>query len=131
MTPFFLDIMAVPEEIYAQTAIYTRVYFGGIWAMVLYNMASGILRALGDSMRPLYVLILCSALNIAGDLLLVGVFRMGVGGAAAATVFAQIVSAVYTMWLLAGIEREGGQKKIWHMHFCKEHMMCCRVRREK
>ncbi len=123
LTPFLLDIMAVPEEIYAQTAIYTRVYFGGIWAMVLYNMASGILRALGDSMRPLYVLILCSALNIAGDLLLVGVFRMGVGGAAAATVFAQIVSAVYTMWLLAGIEREGGQKKIWHMHFCKEHMM--------
>lgn len=122
LTPFLLDIMAVPEEIYAQTAIYTRVYFGGIWAMVLYNMASGILRALGDSKRPLYVLILCSALNIAGDLLLVGVFRMGVGGAAAATVFAQIVSVVYTMWLLAGIEREGGQKKIWHMHFCKEHM---------
>lgn len=123
MTPFFLDIMAVPGDIYAQTAAYTRVYFSGIWAMVLYNMASGILRALGDSRRPLYVLILCSALNIAGDLLLVGVFRLGVSGAAAATVLSQIVSVIYTMWLLAGIEREGGQKKIWHIHFCKEHML--------
>lgn len=122
LTPWFLDIMAVPEDIYAQTAAYTRVYFGGIWAMVLFNMASGILRALGDSKRPLYVLILCSALNIAGDLLLVGGFRLGVSGAAAATVLAQILSVVYTMWLLAGIEREAGQNKIWHMHFCKEHM---------
>lgn len=123
MTPFFLDIMAVPEDIYAETAAYTRVYFGGIWAMILFNMASGILRALGDSKRPLYVLLLCSALNIAGDLLLVGGFRLGVRGAAAATVLAQILSAVYTMWLLAEIEREEGQKKIWHMHFCKEHML--------
>lgn len=122
MTPFFLDIMAVPRDIYEQTAAYTQVYFSGIWAMILYNMTSGILRALGDSKRPLYVLVLCSAINIAGDLLLVGVFRLGVRGAAAATVFSQIVSAAYTMRLLAGIEREGGQKKIWHIHFCKEHM---------
>ena len=91
LTPWLLDIMAVPKDIYAQTAVYTRIYFGGIWAMVLYNMASGILRALGDSRRPLYVLILCSFLNIAGDLLLVCVFRFGVAGAAAATVFEQIV----------------------------------------
>lgn len=123
MIPFFLDIMAVPKDIYGQTAAYTRVYFSGIWAMILYNMTSGILRALGDSKRPLYVLVLCSGLNIAGDLLLVGVFRLGVRGAAAATVFSQIVSAAYTMWLLAGIEREEGQKKIWHVHFCKEHML--------
>ncbi len=123
LTPFFLDVMAVPAEICEQTAAYTRIYFGGIWAMILYNMASGILRALGDSRRPLYVLALCSALNIAGDLLLVGLFRLGVRGAAAATVFSQIVSAAYTLWLLAGIEREGGQKRIWHMHFCGEHML--------
>lgn len=122
MTPFLLDVMAVPEDIYVQTAAYTQVYFCGIWAMILYNMTSGILRALGDSRRPLYVLALCSALNIAGDLLLVGVFRLGVRGAAAATVFAQIVSAAYTMRLLAGIAHEEGRKKIWHVHFCKEHM---------
>ena len=123
LTPWLLDIMAVPEDIYAQTAVYTRIYFGGIWAMVLYNMASGILRALGDSKRPLYVLILCSFFNIAGDLLLVCVFRFDVAGAAAATVFAQIVSAAYTLWLLAAVEREGGQKRIWHLHFCRKHMI--------
>lgn len=123
LTPFFLNVMSVPEDIYGQTAAYTRIYFGGIWAMILYNMSTGILRALGDSKRPLYVLVLCSVLNIAGDLLLVGVFRLGVVGAAAATVFSQIISAAYTLRLLADIERERGQKKIWHLHFCGEHML--------
>ena len=122
LTPFFLNLMAVPDEIYTQTAIYTIIYFGGIWAMVLYNMESGILRALGDSKRPLYVLIFCSLINIAGDLLLVCIFHMGVAGAATATVLAQILSAWYTLRLVAEAEREGGQKRIWHLHFCKEHM---------
>ena len=76
------------------------VYFSGLWAMVLDNMLAGILRALGDSRRPLYVLILCCVVNIVGDLLLVGVFHMGVGGAAAATVAAQIVSVVAVCFLL-------------------------------
>ena len=93
-TPQLLNIMAVPQEIYPQTLAYTRIYFGGIWAMVLYNMMAGILRAFGDSRRPLYVLILSSILNIVGDFLLVGAFRLGVQGAAIATVAAQIVSVL-------------------------------------
>lgn len=55
--------------------------------MVLYNMAAGILRAYGDSKRPLYVLICCAVINIVGDLVLVGVLHLGVAGAALATVF--------------------------------------------
>lgn len=122
LTPFFLNLMAVPDEIHAQTARYTVIYFSGIWAMILYNMAAGVLRALGDSKRPLYALVFCSLINIVGDLLLVCVFHLGVEGAAAATVLSQILSVLYTLNLVAATEREGGQKKIWHLHFCREHM---------
>ena len=93
MTPWLMNIMSIPEEIRVPTSLYCRIFFGGLWSMVMYNMTAGILRALGDTRRPLYVLILCCIVNIGGDLLLVGVFKMGVGGAAAATVGAQIISA--------------------------------------
>lgn len=100
LTPRLLDIMSIPEEIRGPTGVYCRIYFAGLWAMVLYNMTAGVLRALGDSRRPLYVLMLCCAVNVAGDLLLVGVFGMGVAGAAAATVAAQVVSAAAVLLLL-------------------------------
>ena len=99
-TPWLMRAMSIPEDIWEPTRVYCSVYFSGLWAMVLYNMLAGILRALGDSRRPLYVLILCCVVNILGDLLLVGVFHMGVGGAAAATVAAQIVSVVAVCFLL-------------------------------
>ncbi len=99
-TPLLMRVMSIPEEIWDMTQTYTRIYFGGLWAMVLYNMTAGILRAFGDSRSPLYVLILCSAVNIVGDLLLVGVFHLGVAGAAAATVAAQIISAAAVLFLL-------------------------------
>ena len=100
LTPWLLRVMSVPEEITLPTRTYTAIYFGGLWAMVIYNMTAGVLRAMGDSRRPLYVLILCCVVNIAGDLLLVGVFHLGVAGAAAATVAAQIVSAAAVLFLL-------------------------------
>ena len=99
-TPWLMRAMSIPEDIWEPTRVYCSVYFSGLWAMVLYNMLAGILRALGDSRRPLCVLILCCIVNILGDLLLVGVFHMGVGGAAAATVAAQIVSVVAVFILL-------------------------------
>ncbi len=121
-SPVMLEALSVPSEIYSQTLMYTRIYFGGIWAMVIYNMAAGILRAFGDSKRPLYVLVFCSISNIVGDLFFIGLLKMGVEGAALATMLAQVISAVYTMNLLANAEREIGQIRIWHLHFCKEHM---------
>ncbi|MBQ1466608.1 MAG: MATE family efflux transporter [Eubacteriaceae bacterium] len=107
LTPWLMRVMKVPEEILSRSSLYSRIFFGGMWAMVIYNMGAGILRATGDTRRPLYVLILCSALNIAGDLLLVGVLHMGVGGAAAATVAAQAISAA-TMLVLLDRMMEGG-----------------------
>ena len=83
-SPWLLDIMSVPEEVRAGSLIYCRIYFGGIWAMILYNMMAGVLRAFGDSKKPLYVLVVCSVVNIVADLILVGLLHTGVGGAAAA-----------------------------------------------
>ena len=117
-----LNIMAVPQEIYPQTLAYTRIYFGGIWAMVLYNMMAGILRAFGDSKRPLYVLILSSILNIVGDFLLVGIFHMGVQGAAIATVAAQVISVLFVSSMIQKMERISEGRSMLHVHFCAEHM---------
>ena len=100
LTPWLMGVMSIPEEILVPTTEYCRIFFGGLWSMVLYNMTAGVLRAMGDTRRPLYVLILCCVVNIAGDLLLVGVFHLGVAGAAWATVAAQIISAAAVLVLL-------------------------------
>lgn len=100
LTPWLMTVMSVPDDILVPTALYCRIFFGGMWSMVMYNMTAGVLRALGDTRRPLYVLILCSIVNIAGDLILVGLFHLGVGGAAAATVAAQIISAAAVLRFL-------------------------------
>ena len=123
LTPWMLHIMSVPEEVYGSALIYTCIYFGGIWSMVLYNMAAGILRAYGDSKRPLYVLICCAAINIVGDLVLVGVLHMGVAGAALATVASQIVSVVLTFAMLRKtLKISKDERPLWWPHFCAEHM---------
>ena len=123
LTPWMLHIMSVPEEVYGSALIYTCIYFGGIWSMVLYNMAAGILRAYGDSKRPLYVLICCAVINIVGDLVLVGVLHMGVAGAALATVASQIVSVVFTFAMLSKtLKISKDERPLWWPHFCAEHM---------
>ena len=123
LTPWMLQIMSVPDEVYGRAFVYTTIYFGGIWSMILYNMTAGILRAYGDSKRPLYVLVCCAVINILGDLLLVGVLDMGVAGAALATVFSQIVSVVVIFSMLKKVLHvEKGEKPLWRPHFCKEHM---------
>ncbi|MDD6189953.1 MAG: MATE family efflux transporter [Clostridiales bacterium] len=121
--PWLLCIMAVPDDIFPQTLAYCRIYFGGIWAMVMYNMTAGILRAFGDSRRPLYVLILSSLLNIIGDLLLVGVLKMGVQGAAIATVVAQAVSVVCTGRMLMRMEDLRESKASGRLRFSSGHMI--------
>lgn len=122
LAPAMLKLMSVPSDIYGNTLIYSRIYFGGLWSLILYNMAAGIIRAFGDSRKPLYVLIISSIINIVGDLILVGVFRMGVAGAAIATVFSQIISVIITFIMLERLEYAGEKERIWHVHFCAEHM---------
>lgn len=94
IAPWLLRIMNTPENLMEDSVLYMRIYFAGILFVFIYNVGSSILRAVGDSKRPLYYLIVCCILNIILDLVLVIVFHMGVGGAAIATVVSQAVSAV-------------------------------------
>ncbi len=94
LTPAMLRLMNTPEDILGDSVIYLRIYFAGIVFVLIYNMGSAILRATGDSKRPLYYLIVCCGINIVLDILFVLGFRMGVTGAAVATLIAQAVSAL-------------------------------------
>lgn len=122
LSPWLLDVMSVPEEVQGRSLIYCRIYFAGLWAMILYNMMAGILRAFGDSKRPLYVLIICAVANVVGDFLLVGVLHTGVGGAAAATVFSQAVSVAVLWVMLTKADFLEGTLVLSRMTICKEHM---------
>lgn len=94
VTPALLGLMNTPAEVMADSVIYLRIYFLGILGLLIYNMGSAIMRAIGDSRRPLIYLIICCIINIVLDIVLVVVFHMGVAGVAVATVIAQAVSAV-------------------------------------
>ena len=98
VTPLILRWMQTPESVMDSSVLYFRIYFSGVLTTVMYNIGSGIYRALGDSKRPLYFLIISTIVNIVLDLLFVAVFRMGIGGAATATVIAQGLSMVLVYW---------------------------------
>ena len=95
-----LRFMRTPEDVFAEAALYLRIYFGGISGLLIYNMGSGVLRAVGDSTRPLYFLILTSLLNIVLDLFFVVLLKTGIAGAAIATIIAQFLSAILILLLL-------------------------------
>ena len=98
--PALLRMMSTPEDVFADAALYLRIYIGGISGLLIYNMGSGILRAVGDSTRPLYFLVLTSVLNILLDLFFVLVLKTGIAGAAIATILSQFISAVLILTLL-------------------------------
>ena len=77
-----LRMMSTPEDVFEDATVYLRIYIGGISGLLIYNIGSGILRAVGDSKRPLYFLILTSLLNIVLDLLFVVVLKTGIAGTA-------------------------------------------------
>ena len=97
-----LKMMSTPEDVMRDATVYLRIYLAGISGLLIYNMGSGILRAVGDSTRPLYFLIFTSLLNIVLDLLFVLVLKAGIAGAAIATILSQFVSAGMILVLLTG-----------------------------
>lgn len=97
-----LHLMNTPADIFENAYSYIMIICGGIFAQVLYNLLASILRALGNSKTPLYFLILAALLNIGLDLLFIIVFRMGVAGAAWATVISQGVSGILCLIYIAG-----------------------------
>ncbi len=98
--PLMLVWMQTPPSVFDDAELYIRIYFLGIGTLILYNTASGILQAVGDSRHPLYFLIVSSIINIVLDLVFVAVLGMGIAGAAYATIIAQAVSAILSFRLL-------------------------------
>lgn len=99
-----LRAMNTPNDILSLSVVYMRVYFLGVIPSLIYNMGSGILRAVGDSKRPLYFLILSCIVNIILDVLFVTVLKLGVIGVAAATALSQVISALMVMAALIRAE---------------------------
>ena len=95
-----LTALSTPDDILKDAVLYLDIYFVGLPFLFLYNILSSVFNALGDSKTPLYLLIFSSFLNILTDLFLVGGMKMGVAGAAVATVFSQGLSAVIALLLL-------------------------------
>lgn len=102
ISPSILSLMNTPEELMTDSILYLRIYFGGIFFVFIYNTGSGLLRALGDSKRPLYSLVVCCLINIVLDLVLILIFEMGIAGAAVATLISQAISALLVTWFLLG-----------------------------
>ena len=100
LIPAMLDLMNTPAEVLPESTAYLSIYFSGITGLLIYNMGSGILRAVGDSRRPFYFLVVSAVLNTGLDLLFVIRFHMGVAGVAWATIIAQAVSAVLVLAVL-------------------------------
>ena len=93
-TPTILRWMGTPSNVMPSSVLYFRIFCAGLLALVLYNTATGIFQALGDSRHPLWYLIIASAANVVLDFLFVAGFDWGVAGAALATVLGQLLSAV-------------------------------------
>ncbi|MBO5372415.1 MAG: MATE family efflux transporter [Lachnospiraceae bacterium] len=105
--------MGTPNDVLEQAALYLKIYFLGMPSMLLYNFGSSILRAVGDTRRPLYYLSFAGVINVILNLIFVIVFHMGVAGVAIATIVSQTVSAILICRLLMRMDS------------------CCRLEKEK
>ncbi len=93
MIPYMLALMKTPADVLPESTAYLTIYFSGLMGLMLYNIGAGILRAVGDSKRPFYFLVVCAVMNTILDLVFVLYFKMGVKGVALATILSQGVSA--------------------------------------
>ena len=96
-----LELMGTPEDVIGLSTLYMRIYFLGMPFFMLYNYGAAILRAVGDTKRPLYFLVISGVINAVLNMALVIVFDMGVAGVAIATVFSQMISCVLVLICLA------------------------------
>ncbi len=118
-TPIILNLMQTPENVMNSSVLYLRIYFCGVLAVMLYNIGSAILQAVGDSRTPLYFLIIASILNVLLDILFVIVFNMGIAGAGYATIISQCLSALLVIIKLAKT-KEHYKLQIKKIRFHKE-----------
>ena len=116
-----LTMMNSPENVIDLAALYMRIYFCGVPASLVYNFGAGILRAYGDTKRPMYILSATGIVNVVLNLVLVILFKMSVAGVAIATVAAQVLSAAAVLVILFNPNGEY-QLKLKHMRFHGQQM---------
>ena len=104
--PQILQMMKTPDDCLDGALVYARIFFSGAIASMVYNMGAGILRAMGDSRRPMIFLVITCFVNIFLDIFFVVVLKMGIAGAAVATVLSQIISAVLVVMVLLRLPTE-------------------------
>ena len=123
MTPLVLQWNNTPDNVLPESMTYLRIYFAGISGLLIYNMGSGILRAVGDSKRPFYYLVVCTVMNVVLDLVLVVFFSMGVAGVAIATAVSQCVSGVLVIIQLLrtqSVVRVNPRQLRMHLEFLRQ-----------
>lgn len=120
--PYILIWMKTPESVMPNSLSYFTIYFAGVSTVIMYNICMSIMRSLGDSIHPLYYLILSSIVNVVLDLLFVAVFGWGVAGAAVATVIAQGLSVILCLIRMCRIE-DYTQLDFKKIHFYKDMML--------
>lgn len=105
--PYFLTMLDVPMDIFHIALVYVRIYFAGLLFLLLYNIGTGILHAMGDSRTPLYYLIIARLIDIVLDFMFVYILRLGAPGAALGSVIAQIISALLVIRALTRMHSNG------------------------
>ena len=123
-SPYALKMMGTPADIMDYACTYIRIYFAGSVFNMIYNIGSGILRAMGNSRKPLQFLIVASLVNIVLDIILVAVFKMGVAGVGIATVISQIVSAVL---VIGSLKHMRGPISFSWQNLSMEKSMCSEI----
>lgn len=104
LSPFILNLLKVPNEIYNDSLIYLKINFAGMIFVLVYNICSSILRAIGDSRTPFYILFICCIVNIFLDYYFVVNLHMGVSGVAIATLIAQAISSLISVVVLTKLK---------------------------
>lgn len=122
LMPHILVWMKTPESVMPNSLTYFTIYFAGVSTIIMYNICMSIMRSLGDSIHPLYYLILSSVVNVVLDLLFVAVFHWGVAGAAIATVIAQGLSVILCLIRMCRIQ-DYTRLDLKKIHFYKDIML--------
>ena len=122
LMPHILVWMKTPESVMPNSLTYFTIYFAGVSTVIMYNICMSIMRSLGDSIHPLYYLILSSIVNVVLDILFVAVFRWGVAGAAIATVIAQGLSVILCLIRMCKIQ-DYTRLDFRKIHFYKDMML--------
>lgn len=122
LMPYILIWMKTPESVMPNSLSYFTIYFGGVSTVIMYNICMSIMRSLGDSIHPLYYLILSSVVNVILDLLFVAGFQWGVAGAAVATVIAQGLSVILCLIRMCRIQ-DYTRLDFKKIHFYKDIMV--------